>query len=579
MKKWLGGLITGVFLVLFLIVAGGILAWQIGPSPPDVSENTTLILELGGDIPEQAQPNFPEEIFGAGRRANFLGLLQDIQKAGADSRITGIVVKPSNLRMGWGKLQQLRRALEQFQQRGKTVVGVLTVAGNKEYFLATVASRIFLSPAGFLDLKGMRAEVMFFKDTLAKVGIQADLEHIGDYKNFSDQFTDNRMSRAFREATTSLLDSIYGNFVETVAAARQRSVEEFRSLMEQSGPFESERALLLGLADQLLYEDQVFDQLKRENQNEEFHKMEMEEYRRVPASQVGLDGEERIAVVYAVGNIIAGEGDYDPLASAETLGARTMAKVLESVRDDDSIKGVVLRIDSPGGDALASDEIWRCMILLREKKPVVISMSDTAASGGYHIAMTGDPIVAEEGTITGSIGIVAGKLNLKGFYDKVGIHKEIISRGDFARMDSDYDSYTPRERERVRTLMKDLYDKFLARVSAARNMTPEAVDQLAQGRVWTGEQAQQNGLIDELGGFDRALELLKEKAGISPETPLELVEYPKGKSLFQWLLSRVGVQALGLPAGLTENLSQWRRVERIAATPLLAWMPYVFEFL
>ena len=579
MKKWLLGLIIGVFLTLFLLVAGGILAWRIGQSPPDVPENTTLILELRGDIPEQAQLDFPEEIFGLGRRTTFLGLLQDIQKAGADSRVTGIVVKPSNLRMGWGKLQQLRRALEQFQQQGKTVVGLLTVAGNKEYFLATAASRIFLSPAGFLNLKGMRAEVMFFKDTLAKVGIQADLEHIGDYKNFSDQFTDNRMSRAFREATTSLLDSIYGNFVETVAAARDQSVENMRTLMEQAGPFDSEQAVLMGLADQLLYEDQVFDQLKNENPDNEFHKMSMREYRRVPASQAGLDGGERIAVVYAVGNIIAGEEDYDPLSSAKTLGARTMAKVLESVRDDDSIKGVVVRIDSPGGDALASDEIWRCMVLLREKKPVVISMSDTAASGGYYIAMTGDPIVAEEGTITGSIGIVYGKLNLKGFYDKVGIHKEIISRGDFARMDSDYDSYTPLERERARTLMKDFYDKFLARVSAARNMTPEGVDQLAQGRVWTGEQAQQNGLIDELGGFDRALELLKEKAGIRPEAPVELVEYPKGKSLFQWLLSRVRVQALRLPAGLSERFSQWRKVESIAATPLLAWMPYAFEFL
>ena len=306
--------------------------------------------------------------------------------------------------------------------------------------------------------------------------------------------------------------------------------------------------------------------------------MAMGKYRRVPASQVGLDGGERIAVVYAVGNITAGEEDYELLPSGKTLGARTMADVLETVREDDSIKGVIVRIDSPGGDALASDEIWRCMVLLREKKPVVISMSDTAASGGYYIAMTGDPIVAEPGTITGSIGIVYGKMNLKGFYDKVGIHKEIISRGDFARMDSDYDSYTPQERERIRALMKDFYDKFLARVGAARNMTPEAVDQLAQGRVWTGEQAQQNGLIDELGGFARAMELLKEKAGIRPDAPVELVEYPKRKSLFQLVLSRVRGQALGLPAGLSDWLAQWRRLESMAATPLWAWMPYTFEF-
>ena len=280
MKKWFWGLLTGVLLMIVLLVAGGVIAWRIGQSPPEVLENTTLILELYGDIPEQVQPDFPEEIFGAGRGFNFLSLIQNIEKAGADSRITGIVVKPSNLRMGWGKLQQLRRALEGFQRQGKTVAALLQVAGNKEYFLASAADKIFLSPAGFLNLKGMRAEVMFFKDTLEKFGVQADLEHIGDYKNFSDQFTDNRMSRAFREATTSLLDSIYGNFVATVAAARHRSVEEVRSLMEQSGPFESDRALLLGLVDQLLYEDQVFDQLKNENQNKEFHEIELAEYLR-----------------------------------------------------------------------------------------------------------------------------------------------------------------------------------------------------------------------------------------------------------------------------------------------------------
>ena len=174
--------------MLVLLVAGGIIAWRIGQSPPEVLENTTLILELHGDIPEQVQPDFPEAIFGEGRGFNFLSLIQNIQKAGADSRITGIVVKPSSLRMGWGKLQQLRRALGEFQRQGKTVVGMLHAAGNKEYFLASVAERIVLSPAGFLNLKGMRAEVMFFKDTLEKIGVQADLEHIGDYKNFSDQF-------------------------------------------------------------------------------------------------------------------------------------------------------------------------------------------------------------------------------------------------------------------------------------------------------------------------------------------------------------------------------------------------------
>ena len=578
MKRWFWGVVTGIFLTFALFLAAGMIAWRFRQRPPEVEANTTLIMDVQDDIPEQRAPDIAGQILGSADRTTFLSLLQDIEKAAADQRITAILLKPANLQMGWGKLQQLRSALEQFQKRGKKVLVLLEVAGSREYFLASVADKIYLSPVGFLNLKGMRAEVMFFKDILGKIGVQADLEHIGRYKNFSDQFTDNHMSDAFREATSSMLDSIYGNFISTVAAARHRSAEGMRNLIEDTGPFEADRALRLGLVNQLYYEDQILDEIKSGNPNQQFHKLSMSAYSKVPASDAGLRGGDRIALVYAVGSITDGEDEFNPIEGGKTLGAKTMSAVFEEVGNDKSIKGVIVRIDSPGGDALASDNIWRGMVSLRKKKPMVISMSDEAASGGYYIAMTGDPLVAEPGTLTGSIGIVYGKVNLKGLYDKLGINKEIISRGKFSGMDSDYAPYTPEERGRVRELMNDFYAKFLARVATARKMTPEAVDKLAQGRVWTGEQAKNNGLIDDLGGFSRAMELMKQKAGLRPDARVELVEYPQRKNLVELLLGRAQKTEGTLPSEISQWLSQWKLVERVSQRPLWARMPYAFHF-
>jgi protease-4 len=578
MKKWFLGLLSGFFLAFLLLIATGLSSWYLRERPPSVPANSTLVVEIEGDLPERAPADLPGQLLGRPGQLTLLSVVRNIEKAALDRRITAILLKPRGLQLGWAKLQQLRHALDDFREHGKKLTAVLDVAGSREYYLASAAQDIVLSPAGILDVKGMRAEVMFFKDGLAKLGVQADLEQIGAYKNFADQFKDNRMSDAFREATTSMLDSIYNSFIQAAADARGKTFDEMRTVIEETGPFEPERAVAAGLVDDLRYEDEVLDWLRQESGNAEVHKISLADYARVPASSVGLDKGDRIALVYAVGDITAGETALDPMLSGETLGSKTMAGILESVAKDDSIKGVLVRIDSPGGDAFASDDIWRHMNLLRGKKPMVFSMSDTAASGGYYIAMTGDPIVAEPGTVTGSIGIVYGKLNLKGLYDKLGINKEIISRGRLSTMDSDYGPYSPAERERVRGLMDDFYQDFIQKVGTARKMTPEEVDRIAQGRVWTGEQALQNGLVDELGGYERALALLKEKVGIAASAPVQLVEFPERKSLWELLLSRAGAEQAYLPSVLARWLGQWEKLENLARRPLWAWLPVSFEF-
>ena len=577
MKRWFWGFLTGVMVVFVLLVVVGVLSWRMQQRPPEVVPGTTLVLEIRGDVPEQSPTDALGYLLGPEGPLTFISLLRQVEKAETDPRITTILLKPSQLDMGWAKLQQLRRGLEHFQQRGKTISAILEVAGSREYFLASVASKIYFSPVGFLDLKGMRAEVMFFKDTLAKIGVEADLERIGAYKNFADQFTDNQMSDAFREVTNSLLDSVYGNFLATVAAARHRSADDMRALIEENGPFDAEAALQLGLVDELQYEDQVLK--PKDKGAKPVPTIEVREYRRVPRQDEDARGSQRIALLYAVGEITTGDDDWDPLSSGKTLGAKTMVSVAESIAEDDSIKGVLVRIDSPGGDAFASENIWRSFMALREKKPIVFSMSDTAASGGYLIAMTGDPIVAEASTLTGSIGIVYGKLNLKGLYDKLGVRKEIIRRGPLSAMDSDYGSYTPQERARVQELMQDFYGKFLAHVAEARKMTPEEVDRVAQGRVWTGEQAHRHQLVDEIGGVPQALEILRKKAGISPEAGIELVEFPRRKSLLEIVVNRLQQGEARLPAELGEWLGRWERLQELSRSPWWARLPWEFGFL
>ena len=326
--------------------------------------------------------------------------------------------------------------------------------------------------------------------------------------------------------------------------------------MLDEGPFLPQNAVKARLADALLYEDQVFDEVKKLTRAKSIKKLKPEDYNRISPASLGLEGGSRIALVYAVGGIYRGEDDIDPLGGDQSIGADTLTRALEEVAAADDIKGVILRIDSPGGDAFASDQIWRHMHLLRAKKPIVISMSDEAASGGYYIAMSGDPIVAYPGTFTGSIGLVAGKFNLRGLYDKIGVKKEILSRGKHAEIDTDYRGFTPSERQKLLEEMNTFYRSFVDKVAAARKRSFEEIDALAQGRVWLGSQAKQNGLVDELGGFDRAIALLKQRANLKPEDKVTLVPYPAPKNVLDLLMSQLDGLAGEDP--VLRRLRRWR---------------------
>ncbi len=462
-----------------------------------------------------------------------------LRKAAVDDRIKAVLLTPHSLQAGWGKLDEIRGALLQYRRSGKPLVAYLRSAGTREYYLATAADRIAMAPEDLLDVKGLRAERTYFRGTLDKLGVQVDIQHAGKYKDFGDQYQRTSMGPESKEVLNSILDDLYGRLTNTVAESRNQTPAQIRATIDE-GPFLSREALAKGLVDVLEYEDQTFDTLGRRVKLAPLNKVGARDYAKVPADSLGLEGRHRIALIAAQGEILqASSGPFD-----DAITPAGMQKLLRQVAEDSSIKGVILRIDSPGGDSLASDQIWREVNLLSKKKPLVVSMSDLAASGGYYMAMTGDPIVAYPGTITGSIGVVYGRINLRGLYDKLGISKDSLARGHFAEIDSDYIPLTSEARDKIRRAVDENYHGFVARVAQSRKRKYEEIEPLAQGRAWLGSQARERGLVDELGGLDRAIELVKQKARIPQQEKIRLVDYPGKRSIFEWVMERERASAM-----------------------------------
>jgi protease-4 len=572
MAKFLIGVVTGIILVFLILFIGVFAVARLREKPPSIADGSTLMLELDGDIPERAPVEFPIPFLQQKTPPTVAEIWTTLRKAAADGRIRAIVFEPRDLQIGWAKLQEIHDDLEGFRKSGKPIYAYLKTPGAREYYLATAANRIYMDPEDELNLKGMRFELMYFHNTLDKLGVQVEIEHAGKYKDFGDMFTRTSMSLETKEVLTSVLDGLYGNLVQTIAAARKKTPDQIRSTIDQ-GPFLSPEAKGQGLIDGLLYEDQMFEEVKAKLAGGDLKKLSLHDYLKIPASAVGLGGKQRIALVTGQGGISRGEAGED-FSGDSGIESESFDRILRRVGNDSDIKGVVVRIDSPGGEVFASDAIWREMNLLSKKKPTVISMSDTAASGGYYIAMTGDPVVAYPGTITGSIGVVFGKANLHGLYDKVGVTKDFLTRGRFADIDSDYQPLSAAAREKLKTAIDENYRSFVTKVATARRRKFDEIEPLAQGRVWLGSQAKANGLIDELGGLDRAIELVKDKARIPKSERVNLVTYPAKRSIFDILFGQAIESAL--ESRLGGVLKSWQ-IRLWTRGGMMRLMPYTIE--
>ena len=586
MRRGVGLVLAIVIFSCLASVTGLVAIYLLTGREPAVPARSTLVVRLSGDLDEGG----PEDVLGqylpVRRPTTVRTVVENLRKARVDPRISAVLVQPSGFTTPyWAKLQEVHDAIVEFRRSGKQAIAYMEYGGQSEYYVAAACDRIFMVPTSTLDLTGVASYLLFLRGTLDKIGAVPDMIHVGDYKTATNQLTEKTLTPAHREMVNWLNRDLYDQLVRAVADGRKKSEAEVRRLLDE-GPFLPEDALRAGLVDDLAYEDQVRDRLKSADRGGDRNRLPLEEYDRVSAASLGLNRGQRIAVIYAAGTITSGRSGYDPLSGA-TVGSDTLAEYLRKVRDDSSIRAVVLRIDSPGGGAVASDVIWRELTLLRDAKPqrpLVVSMSDLAASGGYYIAMAAPTIVAEPGTLTGSIGIYGGKIATGGTYGKLGANIEALSIGRNAEMDSPVRPYTPEERAKVDEQLRAFYEQFVEKAAQSRHMTPEQIDAIGQGRVWTGRQAKDLRLVDALGGLDKAVALAKEQAKIPAGAEVELVIYPPRRTLYELLSMQFGGgeekarldAALGFGRGggvaaALARASLFRRGE------LLALMPFVFS--
>ena len=378
-----------------------------------------------------------------------------------------------------------------------------------------------------LEVKGFGLEEMYFKDTLDKLGVSVQVDHIGRYKDAGDIFTKTNMTPETREVLGQVLDQIYGDFCTSVAQGRHKSADDIRTLIDM-GPFVASQAKSNGLVDQLGYEDQVYADLKKKTGVDDLNKVSIKNYFKAAPGRG-----DRIAMIVGEGDIVT--GDPESSFSQGNISSGNFEKVIRQVREDSNIKGVILRVDSPGGDAVASDEILHELKLLSAAKPLVISMSDVAASGGYFISLTGDTIVSYPNTITGSIGVLYVRPNFHGLFDKLGIQTDSIKRGKMADMDFPDVPLSDAAQQKLHESIQNTYQSFVGKVAAARKKTYDQIDAIAQGRVWMGTQARENGLVDQLGGIDQAIAVIRQRAHLPPTGDTNLVMFPPRRTVFDVL--------------------------------------------
>ena len=531
----ISGIIIG--LVLLCVIGIAILVSLLRGQRPSIRDNSVLEVKISGPLPDYVPDDPFRRIFGAPPQS-LTSLLTQFRKAKVDKRITAILLDVDASDVGWAKAEEIRGAIQDFRSSGKPVYAYMEMGLNKDYYVATACDKIYVAPPGELFITGLAADVMFFRGSLDKLGIYPDIYQIGKYKSAGDMFTQKQMTDAHREFMNSLLDDLYGRYVDGIANGRKKSADDVKKLIDNA-PYNAAQAKDAGLIDDALYRDDVEKELKKRlgyKASDDLRIAKASDYRQISQESVGLNKGEKIAVVYAAGDIVSGGSQFGS-SGEETIGSDSLVKVLKDVRDDSSIKAVVFRVDSPGGSGLASDIIWKGIESVKEKKPVVVSMGDVAASGGYYISTGANKIVAEPSTITGSIGVVGGKPVVKGFYDWIGVTNEYVLRGTNSGMFRESEKFSESERKKFEEFLNATYNDFTTKVAKGRAKDQSYIDSIGQGRVWTGRQGKDNGLVDEYGGLDKAVEIAKQLAKIPADKGVERIVRPIPPTFWEQLFS------------------------------------------
>ncbi len=522
-----------IFLVFFILIVATLTSFIYFEfkKTPTIKTRSYLEINLSGEINEKSEPDFFTSLIGVRPPLSMYDIWRNIQKAKHDSRIKSLVLRLGQLQCDWAKIEEIRQSVLDFRTSGKKVFAYIgeVLEFDKEYYLATACDSIILHPLGTLIINGIGGYVPFIKNALDKLGVEAEFEHVEEYKTAGNLFTEEGFTPAHREMMESIYENIFNIYVQGVAEARGKKESEVRDLIDQAF-FRADLAKKTNLIDEVLYEDEFLNFIQEGGQR--ISRISHSQYTKISPSSLGLNKGKKIALLYGIGLIHSGEG------LNKTIGSKSIARLIKSVRNDITVAALILRIDSPGGSALGSDVIWREIALTKKKKPVVVSMSDIAGSGGYWIAMNADKIVAQPQTLTGSIGVVSGKFNMAKLFDKLGITAERIALGKRADMFTSFRSLTDEERSLLKTEILWIYDKFITKVSQGRNLKKEDVDKIGRGRVWTGQQAKDLGLIDEIGGLAKAIELVKELINVPPGEDVKLDVWPKKQPLFSGMFQR-----------------------------------------
>jgi protease IV len=582
MKEFLSRLLMfiGFVTVLLLMVVAGyfLFDWMADRTLPD-----KIVLEADFEraYAETAREGLLER-FSLRETPRLFDVTSALARAAEDDRVVMLVAKVSSTSMRTGKIQEIREAVLNFRAAGKPAIAYAETfgefaAGNTAYHLATAFDRIYLQPSGDLGLTGLRSRTIFIRELLDKVGVQPNLDHREEYKSAAYIATRKEYNEPHREADQAVLDSLMSVFVEDIARSRRLSPDAVLALISQ-GPYTAVAARDANLVDELAYRDQVYDQIEQQLDGQ-VRPIPLLQYLRRAGSP--YRGEKRIALIFAEGSIARGKNrDLPP--GRRVVGSDTVAEAFRQAIDDNAVEAILLRINSPGGSYIASDSVWHTVVQARKKsKPVIVSMSEVAGSGGYFIAAPANRIIAHPGTVTGSIGVVAGKMVTAEMWNKIGVHWGELYTHENALLWSTMAQYTPEQWERLEKWMDNIYQDFVGKVAQGRNLEHSRVEQIAKGRIWTGLDAKALGLVDELGGLEVALRAAKAEAGIPQEENVSIRIYPIRRPIWRQLLpGRQESEAASALVG-NELLDHWIALAAAAGVfdppGLLQMRPLIIE--
>ena len=517
-----------IAIFILLAAAGGFIYLQL-TREPFIPNNSILKINLTGSIVDNDNSAFSKQ-------ETIRDLWYQIKRAGIDNRIRAIFLRISYLETDFAKVEELGRSIREFKEGGKKVIAYIEGGGIREYYLATFADKIYVFKGGQLFLNGLAIESIFLKNTLSKLGIEAEFFHTGEYKTAGNLFTKDRLTPPHRESLEKIIGDIFDYTLERIAVNRNLDIGTVKRIFDES-PVSNQAYLDAKLIDGLRFEDEILEETESQ-----YRQLSYDLYKET-GKPYPYRGAKKIAVIFASGEIHPGKSGGKSLFGGDIMGASTVAAQLKAARTNPSIKAAVLRIDSPGGSSAASEIIRREAELLAKEKPLVISMSGMAASGGYWISMSSPTIMALPQTITGSIGVVTGKFVLKGLYDKVGINKEIVKTTPYADLFTDYRLFSENEKIKIKKMMEDVYQQFLENVSQNRKMKVEEVDKIARGRIWSGNAALELKLVDKLGGLTEAVDEAVKLANIPAGQNVGLRIYPGKKTMMDFILDLIGTKA------------------------------------